>query len=208
MKLLIVDDSAMIRRAVSSSYKGTVFTDIETAADGLLAVTAFKKLMPDVVTLDITMPYMDGLAAMSQMLEIRPNTIILVISALADHHTAIEALLRGAHQFICKPFSDKDLKDALDTLLAENVTKENDTDLIENKENDTLEGSRKLEQKLKDVTVPKHDQTPSKENYPSGYVKPPSRLDRLSNRIDNSAVGRQLSMKEGLHAHLNIQKFA
>ncbi len=119
MKLLIVDDSALIRRSVNAAYSGSVFTEITTASDGLLAITLFREIRPDVVTLDITMPHMDGLAALSQMLEIKPNTIILVISALADHHTAIEALSRGAHQFICKPFDHDDLKEALDHLLEE-----------------------------------------------------------------------------------------
>ena len=117
MKLLIVDDSALIRRSVNAAYSGSVFTEIKTASDGLLAVTLFREMLPDVVTLDITMPHMDGLAALGQMLEIKPNTTILVISALADHHTAIEALSRGAHQFICKPFDHDDLKEALDQLL-------------------------------------------------------------------------------------------
>jgi len=119
MKLLIVDDSAIIRRSINSAYEGTVFTDIQTATDGLLALSIFKKQQPDVVTLDITMPHMDGLAALSQIMELKPNTTVLVISALADHHTAIEALIRGANQFICKPFSSTELKDALDTLLEE-----------------------------------------------------------------------------------------
>ena len=80
MKLLIVDDSAMIRRAVANAYKGTVFTDVQTAADGLLALTVFKEQLPDVVTLDITMPYMDGLAALTQMLEIKPNTVVIAVN--------------------------------------------------------------------------------------------------------------------------------
>jgi len=119
MKLLIVDDSLLIRRSINSAYSGSVFTEIETAVDGLLAVTMFKKFLPDVVTLDITMPHMDGLVALTKMLEIKSETRILIISALADHHTAIEALSRGAHQFICKPFTPDDLKEALDSVLEE-----------------------------------------------------------------------------------------
>ena len=100
MKLLIVDDSAMIRRAVTAAYEDSVFTEIETAADGMLAVSIFKEFRPDVVTLDITMPHMDGLAALSHMLKHRSNCQILVISALADRHTSVEALKRGAKPLV------------------------------------------------------------------------------------------------------------
>jgi len=117
MKLLIVDDSSLIRRTISTAYKNSVFTEIDTAPDGVLALTKFKQLLPDVVTLDITMPNMDGLTAMTKMLEIKPSVSILTISALADYHTAIESLTLGAHQFICKPFERKDLTEALDNLL-------------------------------------------------------------------------------------------
>ena len=117
MKLLIVDDSAMVRRLIESAYRGTVFTEVKTAADGLLAVTMYKQFSPDVVTLDITMPNMDGLAALGEILAHNPYAKVLVISALADHHTAIESLRRGASQFICKPFTAEDLKKSLDEVI-------------------------------------------------------------------------------------------
>ena len=123
MKLLIVDDSLMIREAISTAYKGSVFTEVETAADGLLAVKMFKTFEPDVVTLDITMPHMDGLAAMSEMLEHDSSASILIVSALADSHTAIQALKRGAHQFISKPFDADDFKEALDDLIKDEEPK-------------------------------------------------------------------------------------
>lgn len=168
MKLLIVDDSAMIRRSVNSAYKGSLFTQIETAADGLLAVTIFKQLLPDVVTLDITMPHMDGLAAMTQMLEIKPDTAILVISALADHHTAIESLARGANQFICKPFTAADLREALDDILqdrapvdSEKASTEVDSEL------------KKTMAQIEKISGSINHKVPSLEEYPSGYVMPP-----------------------------------
>jgi len=172
MKLLIVDDSAMIRRSINTAYQGSVFTDILTAADGLLALTVFKKLQPDVVTLDITMPHMDGLAAMSQMLEIKPNTVIIVISALADHHTAIDALSRGAHQFICKPFTPEDLKEALDNVLNENKAKAEKVkkppvSRIDPKLEDTMRHVVKV------TTAVTLKDSPDDVDYPSGYVSPP-----------------------------------
>jgi len=206
MKLLIVDDSAMIRRAINTAYQGSVFTDIQTAADGLLALTVFKRQMPDVVTLDITMPHMDGLAAMSQMLDIKPNTVILVISALADHHTAIESLMRGAHQFICKPFTADELKEALDNLLNENQDK-----MDKGRKGPVMESDKEIEETIAHITrkstavqIKAH---PNPDEYPSGYVKPPeveggqdrSLLGQKAPEKKTSAVTRQIAISEIRH---------
>ena len=199
MKLLIVDDSAMIRRAITTAYKGSVFTDVQTAADGLLAMTVFKQQLPDVVTLDITMPYMDGLAALSQMLEIKPNTIVLVISALADNHTAIEALIRGAQQFIYKPFTSDDLKDALDTLLKD-FDQPDDTLPIEDsksKHSESVAQSEGFDKRISKVTQPAQT-IPSATNYPSGFVQPPTRSNLNPNFADHTAVSRQMSIRSHL----------
>jgi len=198
MKLLIVDDSAMIRRAVATAYKGTVFTDVRTAADGLLAITAFKEQLPDVVTLDITMPYMDGLAALTQMLEIKPNTTVLVISALADNHTAIEALMRGAQQFIYKPFTSDDLKEALDILLddLEHPEQSNPQEL-EIRHGEELAYSEELDERISKATQPAHT-IPSVDNYPSGYVPPPQTNLSPEHINNQTAVVRQMSIRNNL----------
>ena len=156
MKLLIVDDSAMVRRLIESAYKGTVFTDIKTAADGLLAVTIYKQFQPDIVTLDITMPHMDGLAALSQILEFNPQAKVLIVSALADHHTAIESLKRGAAQFICKPFTSDELRASLEEVMSPS------------RSNRTRARSRRRRQGRGT------EGTPSESDYPSGFVEPPA----------------------------------
>lgn len=177
MKLLIVDDSAMIRRSINEAYEGSVFTEIQTAADGLLAVTVFKALMPDVVTMDITMPHMDGLAAMSKMLEIKPDCIVLVVSALADHHTAIDALVRGANQFICKPFTADELKEALELLLEEDAkrvsaAKKERVKKVEPQSSFTDRQERKHAMPVVKKMEP-DIKKPSVFDYPSGYVETP-----------------------------------
>ena len=121
MKLLIVDDSSVMRQRIMDIYQGSVFTEIRTAGDGVEAVRTYEEFRPDIVTLDITMPHLDGLSALTQMLEIE-HTDVLIVSALADNHTAIESLIRGAHQFICKPFTEDDLREALDNIVKGNET--------------------------------------------------------------------------------------
>jgi two-component system chemotaxis response regulator CheY len=75
------------------------------------------RLQPTLVTMDLTMPEMDGAECVSQLVQRDPQLRILVISALADKLTAIEALERGASGFLCKPFTDRQLNDALRKLI-------------------------------------------------------------------------------------------
>ncbi|MBK7543377.1 MAG: response regulator [Candidatus Competibacteraceae bacterium] len=117
IKLLIVDDSNIIRRKIERSVSVAGLTIIGTAANGVEAVKLFKKHTPDLVTMDLTMPEMDGLEAVTALLALKSDTRILVVSALADKTTAIEAIRRGARGFLCKPFTDKELNDALMELL-------------------------------------------------------------------------------------------
>lgn len=190
MKLLIVDDSLMIRKAIESAYQGSVFDEIHTAGDGAEAVSLFKEVRPNVVTLDITMPHMDGLAAMSQMLEEDPGANILIVSALADHHTAIEALSRGAHQFICKPFTKLDLKEALDELM-ENYVESS----VEIKADSKKALKNTVAQRVK--VSDKAPSMPSFQDYPSGYVAPVS-VSNVSQKPKKTtaSVERQMSIAQ------------
>lgn len=117
MKLLIVDDSMIIRRAIERVFNTSVFEEIRTASDGLKALAEFKTFLPEVVTLDITMPHLDGIATLEEMLKIKPDTRIMIVSALADDSTAIEALTKGADQFIVKPFTNDELIQAVKEML-------------------------------------------------------------------------------------------
>lgn len=118
MKLLIVDDSMVMRRSVARTFRTTEFEEIRTATDGLNALEQFKEFLPDVVTLDLTMPNLGGIEALEQMLKIKPGTKIMIVSALSDDATAIEALKKGAEQFICKPFTPEELNQALEEMLS------------------------------------------------------------------------------------------
>jgi len=117
IKLLVVDDSSIICRKIERSVKVSGLNIVGIAHNGLEAVKLFKKHDPDLVTLDLTMPEMDGLETVSALLAIKPETLVLVVSALADKATAIEAIRRGAHGFLCKPFTDQELNEALTELL-------------------------------------------------------------------------------------------
>ena len=83
------------------------------ASNGVEALEISAKEQPQLVTMDLTMPEMDGVECIGQLLRLFPKMSILVVSALSDKSTAIAALKLGARGFVAKPFSDDELKMAL-----------------------------------------------------------------------------------------------
>lgn len=119
MKLLIVDDSNIMRRAIEK-YLGTFGLEcVGTAADGENALEMFRAHLPDVVTLDITMPKMDGLSCLDEIMKIKPDTRVIIISALKDPATGILAVKKGARGFLPKPFTSEDLCAEMRSCLAD-----------------------------------------------------------------------------------------
>ncbi len=113
MKLMIVDDSNIIRRKIERCTNEAELEVVGTAGNGVQAVEMFKQTDPDVVTMDLTMPEMDGIECIEKIVAIKPEILILVVSALADEEIAMEALSMGAHGFLCKPFTEDQLSEAL-----------------------------------------------------------------------------------------------
>ncbi len=119
LKLMIVDDSNIIRRRIERSQQIDRLEVVGAASNGRAAVEMFRRTQPDVVTMDLTMPEMDGIECVQELVAINSNVLILVVSALADKATAVEAIEKGANGFLCKPFTDRQLNDALEELLSE-----------------------------------------------------------------------------------------
>jgi two-component system, chemotaxis family, chemotaxis protein CheY len=116
--MLIVDDSNIIRRRIERCQQIDRLEVVGAASNGREAVKLFERTRPDVVTMDLTMPEMDGIQCVEEIVQMNPNVLILVISALADKATAVEAIEKGANGFLCKPFTDRQLNDALAELLS------------------------------------------------------------------------------------------
>ncbi|MDO5687197.1 MAG: response regulator [Neisseria sp.] len=116
-KLMVVDDSNIIRNRIKRGYNSMQFELVATATNGVEALEFFKTHRPQVVTMDLTMPEMDGLECIKSIMELDPNVHILVVSALSDKATGIRALELGAQGFICKPFTDEQLVEALNELV-------------------------------------------------------------------------------------------
>jgi two-component system chemotaxis response regulator CheY len=116
MRLLIVDDSNMIRSRISRVVQNGGMSNVTLvglARNGVEAIRIAKSTKPDVVTMDLTMPEMDGVHCIGQLLREQPKLNILVVSALSDKSTAIAALKLGARGFVAKPFTDDELRMAL-----------------------------------------------------------------------------------------------
>jgi len=116
-RLMIVDDSNIMRRKIERSQDIANVEVVGTASNGREALELHASAQPTLVTMDLTMPEMDGIECVEKLVERDPAIRILVISALADKSTAIEALEKGASGFLCKPFSDRQLNDALVKLI-------------------------------------------------------------------------------------------
>ena len=116
-KLMIVDDSNIMRRRIERSNQFEELELVGTAGNGIETIEMFKKMYRDVVTMDLTMPQMDGIKSASKLVALKPAIRILVISALADKATAVEAMEKGANGFLNKPFTDRQLNEAIADLM-------------------------------------------------------------------------------------------
>lgn len=107
--LLIVDDSRMSRNMLRSLAEDADYTVVAEAGDGEAAIEAYKQSKPDLVTLDITMPKMDGIEALKHIMEIDPAAKVIMITAAGQENKLIEAIKLGAKHFITKPFNKKEI---------------------------------------------------------------------------------------------------
>jgi two-component system chemotaxis response regulator CheY len=119
-RLLIVDDSMLVRNRIARLCSRTELSGIAIvglAANGAQALAVAREQSPTLVTLDLTMPELDGEECIGQLAAMLPDARILVVSALSDKATALRAVRRGAHGFIHKPFRDEEIADALIELM-------------------------------------------------------------------------------------------
>lgn len=103
-RILIVDDAAFMRMMIKDILSKNGFEVVGEAADGLQAVDKYAELKPDLVTMDITMPEMDGIEALKKIKEKDPSATIIMCSAMGQQAMVIDAIQAGAKDFIVKPF--------------------------------------------------------------------------------------------------------
>ena len=108
-RILIVDDSRTSRKILRSILEDAGHEVIGEAMDGQDGVNKYKDLRPDLVTLDITMPVMDGLEALKCIREIDGNAKVIMVTAAGQQNKMIDAIKLGASEFVTKPFEPDEI---------------------------------------------------------------------------------------------------
>jgi len=106
-RVLVVDDSMFIAKQLGQIFSSEGFEIAGTAADGAQGVEKYKELKPDLVTMDITMPVMDGVSALEKILEFDKDAKVIMVSALGKEDVVKKSLLLGAKSYIVKPLDRK-----------------------------------------------------------------------------------------------------
>jgi two-component system, chemotaxis family, chemotaxis protein CheY len=110
-RILITDDALFMRVTLKRILTDGGYEVVGEAANGAEAVTLYNDLKPDLVTMDITMPEMDGIEALKVIRGSDPNASVVMCSAMGQQNLMVEALQAGAKEFIVKPFqADKVLE--------------------------------------------------------------------------------------------------
>lgn len=115
--VLIVDDSRTSRRMLREVLEGIGYTVIGEAVNGEDGFIKFKELNPDLVTLDITMPKLDGIEALQLIKKHNPNTKAVMITAAGQREKMIQAVRYGADEFITKPYEKEEVAEVLNKIM-------------------------------------------------------------------------------------------
>ncbi len=118
LKFVVVDDAVFMRTLIKRMIEeNSSYVVVGEGANGHEAIAQAKKLLPDIMTLDITMPEMDGIMAIQEILNVSPRTKIIMVSAMGQQSMVIDAIKMGAKDFIVKPFDKSRVQQAIDNVL-------------------------------------------------------------------------------------------
>lgn len=116
--VLIVDDALFMRHILKKMFEFDGRADvIGEAASGSQAIKLAKELKPDLITMDIIMPDVDGITAVQEILKSSPQTKIVMMTSITHQHMVVKAIQLGAFDYMKKPVDDMDIKNMLDKLL-------------------------------------------------------------------------------------------
>lgn len=117
VKILIVDDSRTSRKILKGILEGEGYEIIGEATNGQEGYDKYVELKPDVVTLDITMPVMDGLDALKKIKGEYPDAKVVMVTAAGQKTKMVEAVQSGANEFVSKPFEAEQLKAVIEKIV-------------------------------------------------------------------------------------------
>lgn len=106
-RIMIVDDAAFMRKKIRKILAASGYSELIESGNGREAIEAYMEYKPDLVTMDIIMPGMDGIAVLQEIRKIDPDAKIIMISAMGQQRMIVEAIQAGALDFILKPFDSE-----------------------------------------------------------------------------------------------------
>ena len=115
-KILIVDDSRTSRKMLRNILESIGHEIIDEAVNGQEGVQKFQALKPDVVTLDITMPVVDGVEALKMIKALDPESKVVMVTAAGQKNKMIECIKAGANEFLTKPFEQQEIVDVINKM--------------------------------------------------------------------------------------------
>ena len=126
MRVLVVDDISFVRKSLKQILTTLGYDVVGEATNGLEVIEQYQLLKPDLVTMDLSMPKLNGIEATRKIISIDPAATIIIMTALLQEHLASEALVAGAKNYIIKPFAsfevEKVLKEASDHIRKDPIT--------------------------------------------------------------------------------------
>lgn len=120
-RVLIVDDAAFMRSMVREMFVAGGYEVVGEATHGAEAVERYEALKPDLTTMDIVMPYKNGVEATREIVRAHPQAVVVICSALGQEALVLEALEAGAADFIVKPFQSAELLGVVRKVLGEDT---------------------------------------------------------------------------------------
>ena len=116
-KILIVDDSRTSRKILKGILENAGYEVVGEATNGQEGYERYVELMPDIVTMDITMPVLDGIEALKKIKNEYPEAKVVMVTAAGQKTKMVEAVQNGANEFVSKPFEPEQLKMIIDKVM-------------------------------------------------------------------------------------------
>lgn len=117
-RVMVVDDAAFMRMTIKMMLQRNGFEVVGEAENGSVGVRKYRELRPDLVTMDLTMPEMDGIQALQEIKRLDPQARVVIVSAMGQESMVREAIMYGARSFIVKPYNEEHVVATLNKILS------------------------------------------------------------------------------------------
>ncbi|KRE71324.1 response regulator [Paenibacillus sp. Soil750] len=116
-RIMIIDDAAFMRALLKDYLSSLGHEIVAEGSNGREAIQLYKRYKPDLVTMDITMPEMDGISALKEIMKFDPRANVIMCSAMGQQQMVLDSIRAGAKDFLVKPFNNERIVEAVDRVL-------------------------------------------------------------------------------------------